>query len=239
MKYVENLNTHINRINPSIKLLYLFLYIIINILPNCYEYIRIGSFIIVVYLMITAKVPLKKYLEDLYKCLVIIIAMFIIFASFNYTFNMSLLYVLSFVFGVCLYNLIAYTTSSFELAVGIYNFLKYFNFLSLNNDCLFIKIYNLVTFRIDYRLCQNNVIESLELKGKSIKDKNILSRFLIKLDLVNIVMLKLKEKRKKREKMMLRNNLSVKNFDQNIHLIDIIYMSAFVLLLCIHISKVI
>ena len=52
-------------------------------------------------------------------------------------------------------------------------------------------------------------------------------------------MLKLKEKRKKREKMMLRNNLSVKNFDQNIHLIDIIYMSAFVLLLCIHISKVI
>ena len=101
------------------------------------------------------------------------------------------------------------------------------------------KIYNLVTFKIDYRLCQNNVIESLELKGKSIKDKNILSRFLIKLDLVNIVMLKLKEKRKKREKMMLRNNLSVKNFDQNIHLIDIIYMSAFVLLLCIHISNVI
>ena len=138
-----------------------------------------------------------------------------------------------------MYNLIAYTTSSFDLAVGIYNFLKYFNFLSLNNNCLFIKIYNLVTFKIDYRLCQNNVIESLELKGKSIKDKNILSRFLIKLDLVNIVMLKLKEKRKKREKMMLRNNLSVKNFDQNIHLIDIIYMSAFVLLLCIHISKVI
>ena len=128
------------------------------------------------------------------------------------------------------------------IIAGVSNELQRLNINILDVNQTIIDEFFTMIMMLDLKLSNSNFEEikkSLELKGKSIKDKNILSRFLIKLDLVNIVMLKLKEKRKKREKMMLRNNLSVKKFDQNIHLIDIIYMSAFILLLCIHISKVI
>ena len=125
------LNSSIHKSNSTLKLLYLIFYIIIGLLPHNLDLIVLASFIIVAYLMIASKIPLRNYIQVVCKTYVIIIALFIILASLNYTLMDSTLIVLKFVFGVSLYSMIIYTTNPFDLAMGIYGIVKHLNLLAL------------------------------------------------------------------------------------------------------------
>lgn len=238
MKYI-NIKSHIHNINASIKILYLLFYLVLCFLPNNFDYIRIGSFIITTYLVISSKVPLKYYFQTISKTFFIIVAIFVLCASLNLTLINSILIVLSFIFGLALYALIIYTTEPLNLAFGIYNIVKPLNVLNLSPNYLFMKIYNMVLFISDYKHSQKNIIDALELKGRVIRDQNIISRFFIKLDLMPLVLKNSKKMRQLRNKRMIREKFDVNNYSNQVHLIDIIYLLAFVLLIIIYISKVI
>lgn len=238
MKYVNGISSHVYKLNPAFKILYLLFYVTICFLPNNLDYIRIASFIIVSYLLLSSKIPFKYFLNTIYNFKIIIIAMFIILASLHYTFQNSLILVLSFIFGLSLMSLIIFTTTSLEIALGIYNLVKYFNFISINSNLLFFKIYNLVSFKDDYLFCQKNKIEALELKGRNINQKNILIRFIIKIDISSLVYKDVKKLQHKRIYMMTRNHFNIEDYINKLHFFDIIYLLSFILLIGIYILKV-
>ena len=238
LEYI-NISSHIHKLSPVFKILYLILFIVISFLPHNLDYIILASFILVTYLIISSKVPLKYYLQVIYKFFLIIIALFIILASNSFTLIASIMIVLKFVFALCLYSMLIYTTKPFDLALGIYSFIKYFNFLGINKNLLFLKVYNLVSFRQDYEKLEETIIEGLERKGTDIRHQNIINRFFTHLNLIPDVLSKRKVLVKKREKMMFKKNVNIENYTSKVSVSGFIYLSAFILLIAIYLMKVV
>lgn len=234
-----NTKSHITKVNPSLKILYLILYIVICCLSLNYNYILIANFILVTYLLLSSKIPLRFYLKNIFKVFLFIVALYIILASFSYSLLFSTLVVLSFIFGVCLYSMIIYTTHPFDLTLGIWEIIKHFNILSLNETNIFIRIYNFVYLRYDFNISVNNVIDSLELKGVNVRHKNIIARFLIKANYLNDIFEQIKIIRNKRTHTIKRNKFNVGYIKSKVNLIDVIYLGLFILLIVLYISKVI
>ncbi len=267
LEYIK-INSAIHKLNPTFKILYLILFLVICFLPYQIDYLSIASFIIVVFLLISARIPFKFYLNNIYCLFPIIIALFIILASFSFTLTASILIVLKLVFAVCLFTMIIYTTTNFDLSIGIYNLIKPLNVLGINSNLLFIKIYNLISFKQDYVFKEKQIIEGLENKGKNIRHQNIISRFFTHLDLIPLVLKKRKTLIQKRKNFLLKsgfdietylNTINHKNNEQDysylsnifqndcdvarcvskVSIWDFIYFFAFVLLLVIYLIKVI
>lgn len=264
LEYIK-INSSVHRLNPTFKLLNLFLYLVICFLPYQIDYLIISSFIIVTFLLISSRIPLKYYLNNIYHIFPLIIALFIILASFSYTLTASILIALKFIFAICLFTMIIYTTTNMDLSIGIYNILKHLNILGINPNILFIKIYNLVTFKQDYFFSENKIIEGLEIKGKNIRHKNILSRFFARLNLIPLVLRKRKKIIQKRKKHLLGHDFDIEtyittiNYKENYAYLtnilqidldiaegatkfsvwDFIYFFAFILLIVLYFMKVI
>ena len=237
LEYI-NISSPIHKLNPTFKIFYFILFVIIALLPHNLDYIVLANCILGTYLIICSKVPLKFYLHNIWQVKLIIVAMFIILASFNYTLISAFLLVLSFVIAVCLYCLIIYTTSLFERAMGIYNIIKHFNFINYNSNVLFIKIYNLMCFKKDYEYEENKKIEALEIKGQDIRHQNILKRFSYKVNLCPEIIKNVKKYQKKRKEVILRHKFNVQSYYSLAHFADFIYLLLFGLLIFIYISKV-
>lgn len=267
LEYIK-INSSIHKLNPTFKLLYLFLYLVICFLPHQIEYISIASFIIVFFLLISARIPFKFYLNNIYRLFPIILALFIIFASFSFTLTASILIILKLIFAMCLFTMIIYTTTNINLSIGIYNLIKHINILGINQNILFIKIYNLVSFKQDYIFKEKQIIEGLENKGKNIRHQNIITRFFVYIDLIPLVLKKRKELTQKRKKHLLKNGFDIETYLNTINhkeneenyaylntlfqndvnvagcvskigIWDFIYFFAFILLLVIYLVKVI
>ena len=236
LKYIPQ-NSMIHKLNPSIKLLYLLFYIIICFLPYNLDYIILASFILVLYLLISSKIPLKFYFNIIYKIYFIILALFIILASYNYTFISSVLISFKLICGVWLYAMIIYTTKPFDLAYAIFSMLK--NISIVNPNDLFIRIYNKVMFRYDYKKILNNVVEGLEIKGKNVNGQNIITRFFIKISLLSKVLNSVKNIQIKRKKVIIKNKFNVRNYKSTISVFDIIFLLMFISLIIIYYVKVI
>ena len=234
-----NISSKIHNFNSTLKIIYLFFYLVICIFAYQINYILLANMIIVSYLMISSKVPITYYIKGILKMKLIIIALYIICASFNCTFLVSTIYVLSFIFGYTLYELIIFTTSLYDLTCGIYNIVKYFNIFSISKSNLIISIYNLVYLKKDYILSLNKVIDSLENKGIVIRNKNIISRFYIKLQLTDRVLNKIKIIRKKRKNLMIKNKVCLSESAFKVSVYELIILMAFILLIIIYVSKVI
>lgn len=234
-----NIKSHISKINPSLKIIYFLLYIAICCVSLHFNYILIPNFIFVTYLLISSKVPIKFYLNNIFKIFLLIIALYIIMASFSYTLLFTSLVALSVIFGVCLYTMIIYTTQPFDLALGIYDIVKHFNFLAINPNNIFISLYNLVYLRKDYYVASNNIIDALELKGINFRHNNIIARFFMKLNYLNDIFAQMRNIRVKRTNTIKRNRFDINNVRSNIHVVDIVYLGLFILLFILGISKVI
>lgn len=232
------ISSPIHNLNPIIKILYFILYLGLCFLPNNHLFITLASFILVLYLIINSKVPVKLYLSNIWKFKLVILTMYIILASFRFTLIASTILVLKVVFGLLLYNMIIYTTKPFDLAYAIFSFFKPFNILGLNENRMFVRIYNLVLFRYQYARQMGETIEGLENKGKSFYDKNIISRFFIKMKLSFPVFKKIKVINRRRRGIMFRHKFSVKKYYYKLTCWDIVYLLLFVMLLGIYIVKV-
>lgn len=237
LEYI-NITSPIHKLNPTFKIFCLIMFVIIAILPHNLDYVILANCILGTYLIICSKVPLKFYLHNIWQVKLIIVAMFIILASFNYTLISAFLLVLSFVIAVCLYCLIVYTTPLFDRAMGIYNVIKHFNFLNVNPNILFIKIYNLICFKKDYEYEENKKIEAMEIKGQAIRHQNILKRFSCKINLIPEIIREVKKYQKKRKEVILRHKFNVNSYYSLAHITDFIYLLMFGLLIFIYISKV-
>ena len=229
LEYIK-LNSSIHKLNPTFKILYLILFVVISYLPNVLDYIVLAN---------CSRVPLKYYLQNVLKTKIVIIALFIILASFRFTLLASILVVLPFILAVCLYSLIIYTTQPFDLAMGIYDLVKYLNILGIDKNILFIKIYNLVYFKADYEIEEEKIIEAREIKGEDIRHKNILARFSNHVNLIPEVLGRLRKFQKKRKEVILKNDFQVKNYMAHVGITDIIYLLMFGVLIFIYILKVI
>lgn len=267
LEYIK-INSSIHRLNPTFKLLYLLLYLVICFLPYQIDYLIIASFLIVAFLLISSRVPLKFYLNNIYHIFPLIIALFIILASFSYTLIASILIALKLIFAICLFTMIIYTTTNINLSIGIYNILKHLNILGINQNILFIKIYNLVSFKQDYVFSENQIIEGLEIKGENIRHKDIISRFFTHLNLIPLVLRKRKKVAYKRKNQLLgngfdietylntinhknikesyayltnilQNDLDVARYATKVGIWDFVYFFAFILLIVLYLMKVI
>lgn len=263
-EYIK-ISSSIHRLNPIFKIFYFLLFVTICFLPNNINYLVLANFIIAFYLLISSKVPFKYYVKKVLNLKLIIIAMFIIYASFSYSFINSLLIVLKFIFSVSLFWMIIYTTTLFDLSLGIYNIFKHLNILGINKNRLFSKIYNFVSFKQDYIISENQIIEGLEIKGKDIRHRNILFRFFTHIDLIPITLKKRKKVVQKREYQLIRNGFDVEKYINTINnekdyiyinnifqvnistecnitklsIRDFVYFFAFILLIVIYLIKVI
>ncbi len=238
LEYI-NINSPIHKANPTIKILYLILFTIISYLPNNLDYIVLANCILALYLIISSRIPLKYYLQNILKTKLIIIAMFIILASLRFTLLKSLLIVLPFILAVCLFSMLIYTSHPFDLAMGIYDIVKYINILGINKNSLFIKIYNFVYFKKDYEIEEEKIIEGREIKGENIRGRNILARASIHVNLMPEVMKKVRTFAKKRTDIIIKNNFKVENYVAHIRITDIIYLLMFGLLIFMYILKVV
>ena len=238
LEYI-NIKSPIHKINASLKILYLIFYGILCIVAWKFIYILIASYILVAYLLICSKIPLKYYLINIYKCSLFIVALYIILASYSFSFINATFIVLSFIFGIALICLIIYTTTLFNLSLGIYNIVKNFNLLSVSKNSLFMFIYNLLYLKKDYEVISSNKIDALEIKGINIRYKNIIERFFIKLDLLSENLYNVKLKQQKRKKVMKKNKFELINVKNNLSIIGIIYLLLFIFLIVIYFIKVI
>ena len=189
-------------------------------------------------------------------------------ASFSYTLIASILIALKIIFAICLFTIIIYTTTNINLSIGIYNILKHLNILGINQNILFIKIYNLVSFKQDYVFSENQIIEGLEIKGENIRHKDIISRFFTHLNLIPLVLRKRKKVAYKRKNQLLgngfdietylntinhknikesyayltnilQNDLDVARYATKVGIWDFVYFFAFILLIVLYLMKVI
>ena len=238
LEYID-INSSMHKANPTVKILYLILFVVISYLPFNLDYIVLANCILAFYLIISSRIPLKYYIRNVLQTKLIIIAMFIILASFRFTFLQSLLIVLPFILAVCLYCLIIYTTFPFDLAMGIYDMVKYLNIFGINKGNLFIKIYNLVYFRKDYEIEEGKIIEAREIKGENIRHQNIIGRFITHINLIPEVLKRVKKFQQKRKAVMCKNAFNVDNYMAHLQITDIIYLLMFGLLIFMYIIKVI
>lgn len=234
------MNLNKNSIPAALKILYLFCYLVIVFLPRNLNYILIASFILIALLLVDSKIPLKFYLKKVFKIfnLLVILTIFIISASYQYNFGISFMIVLKYVFFVLLCSYIELSSTKFELAQGIFMFLKNINVFSINEVWLFQKIYNWCYLKKDFKEVLELKLEALELKGHNIRNKNLIVRFFKKLDLVGQVIPKVQSLQKKRSDILKKTCKEVR-YVQKLNYVAIVYFGAFLLLIGIYISKVI
>ena len=176
-------NSIIHRINPLIKFIGLFIYILVCLFK--YDNILfILNLSLVFILILLSNISFLRYLKIVWKLKYIIIIIY--FMLYHYGMELIDINIIVFklIFLILYIALIIYTTTKEDIGRGLARIINIFNLIGINIKKISSFITNIITFIIIYIDTMKEVINSGENKGIVYSHSNILNK--IKLVFINL-----------------------------------------------------
>lgn len=170
-------NSSIHRLNPVIKLICLFLFII-PMIGSMDIKLHIVIFFFIIMLMYTSNVPLKFYFNMLYGLRYIYIILLFLLAGRGLSLEQAVVIFIKISTFVEYLALIFYTTSPSELKYGIEKTLNPFNLFNFNLGHLSNKIVGLITFFPLLFTTEYEVLKSAAGRGLDYYHSDILAKII-------------------------------------------------------------
>ena len=172
------INSEIHKINPTVKLICLFL-TLIPIIGSMEIKLHVVMLFFTVMLLYMSKVPLRFYFNMLYGIRYLFILLLFLLASRGLVLETAVIILLKIVIVIEYLSLIFYTTSPNELKYGIEKSLNPFNFLSLNIGKFANLVVGLVTFFPLLFVTEQSVLKSASMRGLDYYNQDILSKIIV------------------------------------------------------------
>lgn len=168
-------NSSIHRLNPVIKLICLFLFII-PLIGSMDIKLHIVVFFFIIMLMYTSNVPMKFYFNMLYGLRYIYIVLLFLLSSKGLSLEQAIVIFIKISALIEYLALIFYTTSPSELKYGIEKTLNPFNLFNFNLGRLSNKIVSIITFFPLLFTTEHEVLKSASARGLDYYHSDILAK---------------------------------------------------------------
>ena len=168
-------NSSIHRLNPVVKLLCLFLFII-PLIGSMTIKLHIVILFFIIMLIYTSNVPLKFYFNMMYGLRYIFILIVFFLASKGLTLESAVVILIKIIAIVEYLALIFFTTSPSELKYGIEKFISPFNLLNLNLGKFSNLVVGIITFFPLLLTTETEVLKSAASRGLDYYHSDILAK---------------------------------------------------------------
>ena len=168
-------NSSIHKLNPVIKLICLFLFII-PLIGSMDIKLHIVIFFFIIMLMYTSNVPMKFYFNMLYGLRYIYIILLFLLASKGLSLEQAVVVFIKISAFIEYLALIFYTTSPSELKYGIEKTLNPFNLFNFNLGRLSNKIVGIINFFPLLLTTEHEVLKSASARGLDYYHSDILAK---------------------------------------------------------------
>ena len=167
----------IHSMNPLCKLLALLIFVIMVMICSNIRVIC-GLSLILIYIVVISNIPLKKYLEPLWRMKVLFFFIFFINFLFGVSFYSSFVMICRVCLVVMYSSVLLYTTTTNEIALGVASLIRPFSFLGFSVSRVSMAIALALNFIPSLFLISNKIIKSQAGRGFNYRSSSFKNKLL-------------------------------------------------------------